>query len=174
MSEDTHSHVALSHGEGLSGQHVRLHQILHVDPVHACPAIPKPEHEKSLLDVALVQGRGQCRLTGVFYALSTRSQLPISNGLDSNSTSQVLWTSLFAWLTDDLGPPLVFLTSLVPHPQNTCKPSCPDYHIFSEFDCFSPPVPLAPLLPWGPQQLLDRPPTQPYLALMTTESHGLR
>lgn len=66
MSEDTHSHVALSHGEGLRGQHVRLHQILHVDPVHACPAIPKPEHEKSLLDVALVQGRGQCRLTGCF------------------------------------------------------------------------------------------------------------
>lgn len=53
-SQDTYSHIALSHGEGLSSQHVRLHQILHMDPVHARPAIPKPEHEQSLLDVALV------------------------------------------------------------------------------------------------------------------------
>lgn len=59
MSQDTHSHVAFSHGEGLSRQHVCLHQILHMDPVHSGPAVPKPEHEQSLLDVALGAGGGE-------------------------------------------------------------------------------------------------------------------
>lgn len=131
MSEDTHSHVALRHGEGLSGQHVCLHQILHVDPVHACPTIPKPEHEKSLPDVALVQGRGQCRLTGVLYTLSTRSQLPISNGLDSSSTSQVLWTSPPACLTDDLRPPLIFLNFSHASPSKRLQTQLPGLsHLF--------------------------------------------
>lgn len=52
-SQGTHGHVALGRGEGLGRQHVRLHQIAHVDPVHPCPAVPKAEHEQPLLDVAL-------------------------------------------------------------------------------------------------------------------------
>lgn len=43
--QETHGHVALGRGEGLSRQHVCLHQIVHVDPVHPCPVVPKSEHE---------------------------------------------------------------------------------------------------------------------------------
>lgn len=46
--------MALGGGEGFSGQHVGLHQIADMDPVHPRPAIPKSEHEKPLLNVALV------------------------------------------------------------------------------------------------------------------------
>ena len=52
----THGHVALGSGEGLSGQHMGLCQIAHVDPVHPRPAVPESEHEQPLLDVALVGG----------------------------------------------------------------------------------------------------------------------
>lgn len=74
MSQNTHSHVAFSHGETLGRQHVCLHQILHMDPVHARLAVPKPEHEQSLLDVALAWGRGDSASSpGWLYALYTRS-----------------------------------------------------------------------------------------------------
>lgn len=74
MSQNTHSYIAFSHGEALSCQHVCLHQILHVDPVHARPAVPKPEHEQSLLDVALAWGRDDSAGSpGWLYALYTHS-----------------------------------------------------------------------------------------------------
>lgn len=50
---ETHGHVALGGGEGLGRQHVCLHEIAHVDPVHPSPAVPKSEQEQPLLDVAL-------------------------------------------------------------------------------------------------------------------------
>ena len=53
--QETHSHVALGGGEGFGGQHVCLHQIENVDPVHPHPSVPKSEHEQPLLNVALVE-----------------------------------------------------------------------------------------------------------------------
>lgn len=87
MSQDTHSHVAFSHGEALSRQHVCLHKILHVDPVHARPAVPKPEHEQSLLDVALAWGEetAQVHLRGftlcrLAHMLDSQLLCPKSSG----------------------------------------------------------------------------------------------
>lgn len=57
--QGTHGHVALGSGEGLGRQHVRLHQIAHVDPVHPRLAVPKSEHEQPLFDVALGDGGGE-------------------------------------------------------------------------------------------------------------------
>lgn len=47
--------MALGGGEGFGGQHVCLHQIANVDPVHPRPSVPKSEHEQPLLNVALVE-----------------------------------------------------------------------------------------------------------------------
>lgn len=46
--------------------------------------------------------------------------------------SQVVWTSLLSCLIDNLGPPLSFLTFLMPHIQTSCKPSCLDHYVCSE------------------------------------------
>lgn len=156
----THGHVALGRSEGLGRQHVRLHQIVHVDPVHPGPAVPESEHEQPLLDVALgVEERGNrhrpqpravtCHLCAEgphILALGGRSlpqpQVPpmvlAGPGADA-------WSLLSLNPTGREGG--LALPSLIPHIQLTCKSRWLHCENPSRIHCF-PPSRLPSSLTW--------------------------
>lgn len=80
--------MALGGGEGFGGQHVGLHQIADMDPVHPRPSVPKSEHEKPLLNVALVEGgEGEKHRRSLEMAFNSISRQTAPQFLASGQTS---------------------------------------------------------------------------------------
>lgn len=162
----THRHVAPGSGQRLGRQHVRLHQIAHVDPVHARAAVPESEQEQPLLDVALGRGRGGAvsgaALNSVFAAWLTDGSRPVP--AVPAGTGDLRWRLLpVSWQRQPGPPPPARLSHLR---QLTCRPAWPGLQSAQRRPLLTPRLPpllspaspqshlLGPLLPPWPRAVL--------------------